>query len=355
MDGSMINFSNPRSYCAFILFNNQIHLVLVPTSSHNNEFIFSPRPWGFCIACIYFPQQVSITFACPHSLLMNPSVVAASQASQKDLTTSISTTSCWPATASTGSQCLPTGSVSRPVTVGVDGALRFNPVEIDANIGDVIEFTFLKLNHTLTQSTLLHPCSNIGGFSTGFNQFNPSNNSGKFVVKYPVTTLDPQWFFCAQTQNKSHCQAGMVFALNAAEGLNAFQSAAAAAQPSLPALSTTEPLSISIAPASSFTNSNTESTNTPSSSIATAKSVLRSSIQRPDVTTQVEQLSSLFSPASQTSTPAPKYPNSTNQTSAPIPGVFVPSASSMGTKEIVVALASTLTILLLTMLFFVSL
>ncbi|KAF2741712.1 hypothetical protein M011DRAFT_514230 [Sporormia fimetaria CBS 119925] len=80
------------------------------------------------------------------------------------------------------------------------------------------------LNHTLTQSSFEQPCNNRSGFDTGFQQFNPVNASGRFLVDYQVTTKDPQWFFCAQISPKSHCQSGMVFALNPGEKLDEFQS-----------------------------------------------------------------------------------------------------------------------------------
>ncbi|KAH8787534.1 hypothetical protein F5882DRAFT_262653, partial [Hyaloscypha sp. PMI_1271] len=112
------------------------------------------------------------------------------------------------------------------VTVGAAGTLSFDPNEVDADIGDIIRFSFLALNHTLTQSSLSDPCTSSGTFSTGFNQFNPENVSGEFLVEYWVNTRDPQWFFCAQTDPKSHCKSGMVFALNAGGKLQAFASAA---------------------------------------------------------------------------------------------------------------------------------
>lgn len=123
----------------------------------------------------------------------------------------------------------------KKVTVGADGKLRFDPIEMIANIGDVIEFNFLALNHTLTQSTLGHPCQSNGQLNTGFNQFNPQNEAGKFIVKHTITTLSPQWFFCAQIKPKSHCQAGMVFAINPGVGLEAFISVATNTASELPA------------------------------------------------------------------------------------------------------------------------
>jgi hypothetical protein len=108
---------------------------------------------------------------------------------------------------------------SHAITVGAAGKLVFEPSQIYAEVGDLLQFNFLALNHTLTQSSLSNPCTHLGGFSTGFNQFNPRNISGEFVVQYAVTTLAPQWFFCAQTKNVSHCHAGMTFALNPDSGL----------------------------------------------------------------------------------------------------------------------------------------
>jgi plastocyanin len=100
------------------------------------------------------------------------------------------------------------------VTVGIAGELKFSPASLNASVGSVIAFDFLGRNHTLTQSTLQNPCRKNGSIDTGFNQFNPSNFSGRFVVELKVTTQDPQWFFCAQLSNVSHCHAGMLFSLN---------------------------------------------------------------------------------------------------------------------------------------------
>lgn len=100
------------------------------------------------------------------------------------------------------------------VTVGEGGNLTFAPSSLNVSIGSTIAFNFLGLNHTLTESSLRNPCERSGGFDTGFSQFNPTNASGKFVVEYKVLDRSPRWFFCAQTRQRPHCQAGMVFSLN---------------------------------------------------------------------------------------------------------------------------------------------
>ncbi|KUJ13170.1 uncharacterized protein LY89DRAFT_564694, partial [Mollisia scopiformis] len=100
------------------------------------------------------------------------------------------------------------------VTVGAAGNLSFSPNTINAGVDYVVKFEFLALNHTLTQSSLGNPCLKSDGLDTGFNEFNPKNTTGQYVVDYWVQSMDPQWFYCAQTKSRSHCQAGMVFALN---------------------------------------------------------------------------------------------------------------------------------------------
>ncbi|KAL6230757.1 hypothetical protein BDW75DRAFT_248412 [Aspergillus navahoensis] len=115
------------------------------------------------------------------------------------------------------------GQVMHHVSVGLQGSPIFVPNRLNANIGDQILFEFHNLNHTLTQSSLDKPCSPIGGFDTGFNQYNPQNRDG-LVVGLTVNSLDPQWFFCKQEQPLSHCHAGMVFALNPGDQMGTFLS-----------------------------------------------------------------------------------------------------------------------------------
>lgn len=100
------------------------------------------------------------------------------------------------------------------VIVGSAGSLSFEPTAVEAPVGTLLIFNFLALNHTLTQSSFSHPCENIDGFDTGFNNFNPRNTSGEYITQYVVETTEPQWFFCAQEAPQSHCEAGMVFTLN---------------------------------------------------------------------------------------------------------------------------------------------
>jgi plastocyanin len=100
------------------------------------------------------------------------------------------------------------------VKVGENGALSFNPQEMQTKVGDTVVFDFFAKNHTLTQSEFATPCTKDGKFDTGFEQFNPDNVDGKFLIPFPVTVATPQWFYCAQLIPTSHCHKGMVFGLN---------------------------------------------------------------------------------------------------------------------------------------------
>jgi plastocyanin len=124
----------------------------------------------------------------------------------------------WVLNKTTTAQATGTGSSTlqptATVIVGKAGSLIFSPPSLNVSIGSLVIFDFLGSNHTLTQSELHNPCHSTSGFDTGYNQFNPANVSGRFVVNFKVVTQDPQWFSCAQTVNISHCHAGMVFSLN---------------------------------------------------------------------------------------------------------------------------------------------
>lgn len=100
------------------------------------------------------------------------------------------------------------------VVVGAAGNLAFNPESVSVDVGTTLRFNFLGTNHTLTQSSLAHPCLNDMEFDTGFQQFNPTNASGKYLVDFKVESDEPAWFYCAQMAPKPHCQSGMVFSLN---------------------------------------------------------------------------------------------------------------------------------------------
>jgi plastocyanin len=133
------------------------------------------------------------------------------------------------------------------VVVGGAGILTYNPASVNAVVGDRVIFSFREKNHTATQSTLAAPCVQApGGFDSGFVPVNAGDVSGSKTAVYTVQSLDPVWVYCRQG---THCQSGMVFAINPGNNLAQFQAAAkggatpAATSAAAPAASSSPPLS----------------------------------------------------------------------------------------------------------------
>jgi plastocyanin len=110
------------------------------------------------------------------------------------------------------------------VTVGA-GALAFNPNTVTAQPGDTVEFVFSPKNHTVTQSSFAAPCQPLAnGADSGFQ---PVTANATQVPSFTLTVNDttPTWWYCRQT---SHCESGMVFAINptANKTFEAFQATA---------------------------------------------------------------------------------------------------------------------------------
>ncbi|KAJ7709621.1 Cupredoxin [Mycena rosella] len=118
------------------------------------------------------------------------------------------------------------------VQVGAGGQLAFSPQNITAKIGDVVTFQFQGKNHSVTQSTFANPCTiqtaPAQGIDSGFQFVSPNATQlpeWTFTMDNETT---PLWFFCPA----SHCQAGMVFSINAneasAKSFEVYQAAAKA-------------------------------------------------------------------------------------------------------------------------------
>jgi len=122
------------------------------------------------------------------------------------------------------------------VQVGAAGQLAFSPTNITAQVGDTVAFQFQGKNHSVTQSTFANPCAIMTtpaqGIDSGF-QFVPANATQLPEWSFTVNNASaPLWFFCAQTNPSSHCEAGMVFSVNAdpnsAKSFAVYQAAAKA-------------------------------------------------------------------------------------------------------------------------------
>lgn len=104
----------------------------------------------------------------------------------------------------------PTDPTGKPTPM-----LQYSPENIQAAVGDTVEFHFMQVNHTVTQSTFEDPCKAMPeGFDSGFMP-NPMGAAG---VTWSMTINDtkPVWAYCKQ-KNGTHCGKGMVFSVNAVE------------------------------------------------------------------------------------------------------------------------------------------
>jgi len=107
------------------------------------------------------------------------------------------------------------------VLVGANGNLTFDPPFISALPRDTIVFEFHQKNHTVTQSSFDDPCrkldaNGVTGFDAGFMPV--AADATEFPTwNFTVTDTSPVWAYCRQQTPKSHCGAGMVFAINSVE------------------------------------------------------------------------------------------------------------------------------------------
>jgi plastocyanin len=114
------------------------------------------------------------------------------------------------------------------VTVGAQNGsvIAYTPNYVNASIGDIVRFTFMQKNHTVTQSSFASPCSPLtGGFDSGFVPVAANVTSGFQTAELTIENTDPVWVYCRQT---GHCEEGMVFAVNpgSQEKFAEFQAAA---------------------------------------------------------------------------------------------------------------------------------
>jgi len=123
-----------------------------------------------------------------------------------------------------------------------NGSLTYNPPNISASVGDIVRYSFMPKNHSVTQSSFQQPCvplgasENIAGIWSGFNPVS-DNETDRPYFDILINDTKPIWFYCSQT---NHCMHGMVGSINAEVTGNAtfaqFQTLAMNSGISLPVL-----------------------------------------------------------------------------------------------------------------------
>ncbi|CAH0000205.1 unnamed protein product [Clonostachys byssicola] len=109
---------------------------------------------------------------------------------------------------------VPLTGVTHSVVAGL-GGLRFEPDNVVAQVGDIVQYEFLPMNHAVAQSSFGEPCKPLAdgtGFYSGFN-FPSQQGKNPNVFQIVVNDTKPIWYYCPQ-QNGNHCQKGMVGVIN---------------------------------------------------------------------------------------------------------------------------------------------
>ncbi|PTB69822.1 Cupredoxin, partial [Trichoderma citrinoviride] len=99
------------------------------------------------------------------------------------------------------------------IDVGKSG-FNFSPNDIKADKGDILEFHYFAINHSVVAADFAKPCQPkaSGGFFSGF--FATGSGENKNVFQVTVNDTNPTWFYCSQPIG-NHCSAGMVGVVNA--------------------------------------------------------------------------------------------------------------------------------------------
>jgi len=106
--------------------------------------------------------------------------------------------------------------------------LTYTPNNIQAAVGDMVQFQFGPVNHTVTQSSFDEPCVPLSESSnqTGiFSGFQPVSADATTIPTYTIqiNNTTPVWIYCSQAM---HCQKGMVMVINENTTKNATRSLA---------------------------------------------------------------------------------------------------------------------------------
>lgn len=101
------------------------------------------------------------------------------------------------------------------ITVGnAKGEPVFEPNNIQAKVGDMVQFHFYPSNHSVVMSAFDKPCQPNDDAAAFYTGFMPVKVEDTEMPIYSVPITDdskPIWFYCSQGK---HCQNGMVGVIN---------------------------------------------------------------------------------------------------------------------------------------------
>ncbi|KAK4185488.1 hypothetical protein QBC35DRAFT_302468 [Podospora australis] len=134
------------------------------------------------------------------------------------LTLTLAALSTFVSAAPTDTSYNPTKTYTAPrithTVVAGRGGLKFEPDNIVAEKGSIVEFHFLPLNHSVVESSFAAPCQpkDANSFFSGFFPTREGQSAEVFQIEVKDTSK-PIWFYCAQN-NGRHCQSGMTGVIN---------------------------------------------------------------------------------------------------------------------------------------------
>src|SRR5277367_4008574 len=99
-------------------------------------------------------------------------------------------------------------AASHDVLAGSEG-FSYSPSSLKAAKGDTVVFHFYPGNHDVVQGNFDSPCSNSGGFYSGFIDSESGASSTTFTIT--IADTNPIWIYCSQI---NHCQQGMAMVIN---------------------------------------------------------------------------------------------------------------------------------------------
>ncbi|KAI0154278.1 Cupredoxin [Xylariaceae sp. FL1272] len=97
--------------------------------------------------------------------------------------------------------------------------LTFSPNNIQAAVGEMVQFQFISGNHSVVQSNFDNPCEPItlhnasaAGMFSGYMDVAAGESTGMSpVYTMMISATTPVWLYCSQGK---HCQAGMTMVIN---------------------------------------------------------------------------------------------------------------------------------------------
>jgi plastocyanin len=120
-----------------------------------------------------------------------------------------------PTTNENASSTVTLTGVTHSVVAGLAGQLIFDPDNVVADPGDIVEWHFLPKNHSVAQSSFGAPCVPDAAVNTPFfSGFMPiATGQAADVFQIVVEDRNPIWYYCAQTTG-AHCQHAMAGVIN---------------------------------------------------------------------------------------------------------------------------------------------